>query len=326
MRHHVLTVVFLLLLSGLGLPASADATPRGLPAFSPDDPDTPHQQARMDTVTLSVEMVGGPFDSAHTLTDGFDGDLLVSDANAGRIKRYRIPAGYRQSGHECPGAGPEIGVDRGASAGLVETIELSIFDRPEAMANAAETFLAVVGSAERQVHLLDETMAYVRSLAVPAWAAGEAPFTPEDVTSNTIGELFVLDADNKRIYHFNANGSFLQYFPIDGLDRPSALMYADESLFIADKGGGRVHVITDGGHELAVIGTFPHLGRVRVIDRNIWVLSGGVIHRFNMSGEHLGNWAPDIAGKPLRDLAVIGGNLFLLTSGSLYFSGSIETP
>ncbi len=257
----------------------------------------------IDTVMLrTVPLVEG-LENAHSMVFRPDDELIITESDADRIAAFRVFVDEQEAAEP-------------------EDIFLPDLDRPQGLSLQAGINTVIISAGTAQVHLLDESMGYLQSLAVPNWVTGNGSFEPSDVTTNSIGEIYILDTNQKRIYHFNANGSYLQHIMVDEIERPTALVYAEESLFVSDSGSGRVYVLTENGHELATIGTFPDLSRVRVIDRRIWVISGRVIHEFNLYGEHLGNWALEHPGESIQDLAIIDDQLFLLTSGSLYFAGS----
>lgn len=230
---------------------------------------------------------------------------MVTIAEAGEVSMYRVlfEASEPEAVEQKPGRD---------------------LNRPESVAIVMDTYTVVVTAETGHVHLLDEEMEHVRSLSVPSWVTGSDLFQPVDAAANDIGEIFVLDHHAQRIYHFNANGSYLMHVDLSALQGPSAISYAAESLFVADREQGRVFVLTESGHELASIGTFPNLNRVRVYEELIWILSGSVVHLFDMYGEHTGNWEMEAADEPLQDIAVIDGQVFLLTSSSLYYLGSLQ--
>ncbi len=265
--------------------------------------------AETDTLHIpAVEVVSG-LDDARSLVQRTNGELIITEAGKDRVATFRVEANDKTSG--------ETNLDTLMPA--VEQLYVPDLDEPDGLSLVVDTYAAIVSSGTGQVHLLDEHMDYMRSLLVPDWAPGGHSFHPGDVTSNEYGELFVLDAETHKIYHFNANGSYLQHFELHDMEQSGRFVYHNESLFVTDPGAGRVHVLTDNGRPLATIGTFPSLSRLRIIDDLIWVISGNVVHLFSMAGEHAGNVMPDPSIHEIRDVAGSDNQVFLLTSGSLYF-------
>ena len=270
-----------------------------------------------DTLHLKeVELIGGLQNAASMAYRG-DGELIIAESGSDVISAYQIS--FDQA-DQSVSDGDEQTEAEAADDAVSEEHTLPDLDKPESLSLILDTELLVVSSGSQQVHWLDYDFGYVRSLAVPSWALGEMIFSPSDVTTNEIGEVYVLDRRNRTVFHFNANGSYLQHFQLSDIEKPMRLVYFDESLFVTDQDSGSVIVMTDTGRELARIGTFPELERVRVEARRIWILSGSVLHLFDISGRHLGNWQIDNTGKKLQDIAVIEDRVFLLTSGSLYYS------
>jgi hypothetical protein len=298
-------LVFLMLLAvsasarGGGLPGALDQPeyhvspgPNGRPAVH----GHPESRQASDTLILPAVALGRDFEDIRSAVMGPDATLFVTDAGSGNLYTFMV---------DPDSVTPKV---------LVPGLE-----QPDGLSLVMDTYTAVVNGSARDVVLLDEQLAYMRTVTVPSWVAGSGSFHPSDVTSNEFGELFVLDSGERRIYHFNANGAYLQHFELSDMQLPGRLVYYSESLFIADTGSGIVHILTDSGRELASIGTFPELSRVRIIDDVIWVLSGSVIHLFAMTGEHIGNLKPENVSEPLRDVAGSGTRVFLLTRSSLYF-------
>lgn len=257
-----------------------------------------------DTLALETHLLTDNLKKAHSIEYRYPEELMVTESDADRISVLQVSLDDRETINH-------------------EYIELSELDRPGAVASLAQTYVAVVNNGSEEVVLLDDALGYLRLLQVPGWVLDDKTFQPSDITSNIIGESYVLDSAGKSVYHFDANGSYLQYLSLEHMDRPVSLMYAEESLFVSDGGSGKVYVLTGSGHELASIGVFPNLHRVRVIDRTIWILSGGVIHAFNIYGEHIGNWKLPDPDKKIVDLLVMDNHLFLLTACCLYFSSNI---
>ncbi len=295
--------------------------------------DKEHDE-RSDTLRLNeIEMVGG-LEEAKSMVVRENSELIIAEAGADRISVYQVSfdeedadaSGETDSSTDDTEAAEAAEDDHAAPADAVsEERILPDLDKPESLSLILDTEILVVSSGSQQVHWLDHDFGYVRSFTVPSWALEDTEFSPADVTTNEIGEVYVLDRRNRRVFHFNANGSYLQHFRLDDLEDPTRLIYFDESLFITDYKSGTIYIMTDTGRELASIGTFADLERVRVADRRIWVLSGSVLHLFDLSGQHLGNWRVDEPWKKLRDIAVIEQRVFLLTSGSLYYSEFSET-
>ncbi len=249
-----------------------------------------------DTLLVPSRQLQWEFQDARSADFRSDGALFITDAGSGNLYTFRV-----DSATVTPDA-------------LVPGLEI-----PDGLAIVMDTYTAVVSRGSGDVILLDEDLTYMRSVSVPSWAPGASDFHPSDVTANEFGELFILDGGQRRVYHFNANGAFLQHLELGDLDTPGRLVYHSESLFISDPGSGKLIVLTDTGRKLAAIGTFPELSRVRIIDNVIWVLSGGVAHLFSMSGEHIGNLKPEGVAGPLYDVAGDSNRVFLLTGSSLYF-------
>ncbi len=277
----IVPLAFLMLLT-----VSASARAGGVPG-SNQSPDT----LILPAVTLSSD-----FEDIRSAAMGPDGMLFVTDAGSGNLYTFLV---------DSVSVAPQV---------LVPGLE-----QPDGLSLVMDTYTAVVNRASRDVILLDEELVYMRSVSVPSWVPGTGSFQPSDVTSNEFGELFVLDSREHRIYHFNANGGYLQHFELADMKSPDRMVYYSESLFITDSGSGTVRILTDSGRDLASIGTFPELSRVRIIDNVIWVLSGSVIHLFAMTGEHIGNVKPQDVSGTLRDVAGSGSRVFLLTRSSLYF-------
>ena len=277
-----------------------------------------------DTLCIPKVVLLTGFDDARSVALRTDGLLIISEAGSDRIVSYQVnlnALGRKSGSGDCDlnTLQKQRDVRPDTLLQLVEQIFVPDLDKPDGLSLVMDTYTAVVSSGTGQVNLLDEHLEHMRTLAVPSWVLGDRIFRPTDVTGNEFGELFVLDSEEKRIYHFDANGAYLQHIELNTTIHPERFFYFGESLFIADKGSGKIHVITDNGRSLATIGTFPQLSRVTIIDGTIWVLSGDVIHLFSIAGEHLGNRMIQDSGDILRDVAGIDGRVFLLTSGSLYF-------
>ncbi len=259
-----------------------------------------------DTLMIDENKMVDGLKGARSMVYRATNELFITEASADRIVSYRISSGDDDIPTEP------------------ESSSLPDLYAPDGIALLLDTFIAVISSGSDRVHILDEELEYRHTLSVPGWVPGSESFTPADVTGNDIGEIYILDTESRRIYHFNANGVYLQHFEPEHLEYPVSIEYADESLFVADTGTKNMVVMTERGRNLANIGTFPDLRRVRVYQEKIWVLSGSVIHLFNMYGEHLGNWAMKNNSEKLQDIVVLDEQLFLLTSGSLYYSGVIR--
>ncbi len=253
-------------------------------------------QPEPDTLLIPSRELQWEFMDARSAELRTDGTLFITDAGSGNLYTFLVD-----------------------SAAVTPDVLVPGMEEPDGLTLVMDTYTAVVSQASGEVTLLDEELTYMRSISVPSWVSGAASFQPADVASNEFGELFVLDAQQQRIYHFNANGAYLQHFELADMTSPERLIYYSESLFVADPGSGKLNVLTDAGRGLAAIGTFPELSRVRIIDGVIWVLSGRVVHLFTMSGEHIGNLKPEGFTEPLRDVAGDGNRVFLLTRSSLYF-------
>lgn len=267
-----------------------------------------------DTLQINGERIVDGLANAHTLQVLPPEELIITESGADRIITFQIR--FQKTTIR------EDAVMK-HSSDSDEEVYVSQLDQPGALAMIMDTYYAVISNGTGRIHLLDEKMSYMRSLNVPSWVLNGETLAPHDITSTGIGELFLLDSRHKKIYHFNPNGSYLQYIDISRLGKPLALMHAEESLFVSDGDTGLIHVLTENGHELATIGSFPELARVRVLDRLIWVISGSVIHLFDIYGDHVGNWRLAGSEEPIRDIALIDEQLFILTPGSLYFSGTL---
>ncbi len=286
-----------------------------------------HTAEAADTLRIpTIDVVSG-LDDARSLVMRSDGELIITEAGTQRILSCRIDAGVEAdiSTEEDISNETDISKEKEIS-NETDTLMASEkqryvpdLDQPDGLSLVMDTYTAVVSAGSGHVHLLDEDLSYMRSVAVPSWALGDSEFRPNDVTSNEFGELFVLDSMARRVYHFNANGGYLQNFDLRDMERPERLSYYSESLFITDSAAGKIHILTDDGRSLATIGTFPSLARVRIIDDVIWVLSGEVVHLFSISGEHVGNLMTDLPSIHFMDAAGSDSRVFLLTSGSLYF-------
>lgn len=292
-------------LGGLNIILMACLTLFSTPAHPYNAPDTDGTASvTPDTVIVESLQILEGLEAARSLAQRFGRELIVIKEGqaGGMICRIRMED-------------PEPVV--------MEKEAWNLPDHATAIAMALEEYPVVVSPENGQAYMFDDHMRFIRRLTVPSWVDGAGIFHPDDVTVNEIGEIFILDSPAKRIYMFNANGDYLLHLNLDQMDHPVALSYAEESLFIADRGREQVHVLATGGHELAVIGTFPDLSRVRVFNRMIWILSGEVIHLFDISGDLVGNWMLEFSGESLRDIVVIEKQIFLLTSGSLYYAGSV---
>ncbi len=249
-----------------------------------------------DTLLLPYMEPLWDFDDARSAELRFDGTLFITDAGTGNLYTFLLDTATVKPGQLVPG-----------------------LRNPDGLTLVMETYTAVASPTAGEVTLLDEELVYMRDVSVPSWVPGADTFQPGDITSNAFGELFILDGLAGRVYHFNANGAYLHHIELKDMISPARIVYYEESLFIADPGSGKLHVLSDSGHELATIGTFPELSRVRILDDTIWILSGGVAHIFAMTGEHIGNLKPEKPTGALRDVAGDGNQVFLLTHGSLYF-------
>ncbi|TVQ70325.1 MAG: hypothetical protein EA363_07965 [Balneolaceae bacterium] len=249
-----------------------------------------------DTLLLPSGEPLRDFEDARSAELRSDGTLFITDAGTGNLYTFLLD-----------------------TAGVTPDQLVPGLRQPDGLTLVMDTYTAVASRTAGEVTLLDEELIYMRDVSVPSWVPGAATFQPTDVASNAFGELFILDGPARRIYHFNANGAYLQHFELLEMTSPDRLVYHSESLFITDPGSGKLHVLTEAGQELAAIGTFPDLSRVRVLDGTIWILSGEVAHLFAMTGEHLANLKPEDPAVTLRDVAGHGNRVFLLTRGSLYF-------
>ena len=249
-----------------------------------------------DTLLLpSVESLWD-FEDARSAELRSDGTLFITDAGTGNLYTFLLDTASAMPDQLVPG-----------------------LREPDGLTLVMDTYTAVASRTAGEVTLLDEELIYMRDVSVPSWVPVAGTFQPTDVASNAFGELFILDGPARRIYHFNANGAYLQHIELQELTSPERLVYHSESLFVTDPGSGNLHVLTEAGQELAVIGAFPQLSRVRILDGTIWILSGKVAHLFAMTGEHLGNLKPENPAGTLRDVAGDSNRVFLLTRGSLYF-------
>ena len=249
-----------------------------------------------DTLLLPSREPLWDFEDARSAELRSDGALFITDAGTGNLYTFLLDTASVKPDQLVPG-----------------------LQQPDGLTLVMDTYTAVASRTAGEVILLDEELIYMRAVSVPSWVPGADTFQPTDVTSNAFGELFILDGPGLRIYQFNANGAYLQHFELQDMASPDRLVYHSESLFITDPGSGKLHVLTEAGQELATIGTFPELSRVRVLDGTIWILSGDVAHLFAMTGEHMGNLKPEDPAGTLRDVAGDGNRVFLLTRGSLYF-------
>ncbi len=286
-----------------------------------------------DTLQIPAFDVVTGLDDARSLVLRSDGQLMLTEAGTDRLiiyqtdlfefenKKKELGALFQKNADTDMGKedNTRTGTARDTLMATINQTYVPDLDQPDGLSLVMDTYAAVVSSGSGHVHLLDEDMGYMRSLVVPQWASGDRIFQPSDVTSNEFGELFVLDTRARRVYHFNANGGYLQYFELHDMHQPGRLVYHSESLFITDPGSGKIHVLTDNGRPLATIGTFPSLSRVRIIDGMIWVLSGEVVHLFTMAGEHAGNMRAGPSSQRIMDVTGFDNRVFLLTSGSLYF-------
>ena len=253
-------------------------------------------EPQADTLLLPSRESLWDFEDARSAELRSDGMLFITDAGTGNLYTFRLDTASVKPGQLVPG-----------------------LRQPDGLTLVMDTYTAVSSRTAGEMTMLDEELIYMRDVEVPSWVPGADPFQPTDVTSNAFGELFILDGPARRIYQFNANGAYLQHFELPDLVSPDRLVYHSESLFITDPGSGKLHVLTDAGHSLATIGTFPELTRVRIMDGTIWILSGEVAHIFAMTGEHVGNLKPENPVGKLRDVAGDGNRVFLLTRSSLYF-------
>jgi hypothetical protein len=261
-----------------------------------DTAAVPDRVVASDTLLIPSRQLQWDFHDARSADLRADGTLFITDAGSGNLYTFRLD-----------------------SATLVPHILVPGLEVPNGLALVMDTYTAVASSESGEIILLDEELTYMRTVTVPSWAPGASGFYPSDVAANEFGELFILDGVQRRIYQFNANGAYLQHFELGDMVAPVRLAYYSESLFITDSGSGKLRVLTDTGRELAVIGTFPGLSRVRIIDDVIWVLSDGIAHLFSMAGEHIGNLKPEGLSGPLVDVAGDSNRVFLLTDSSLYF-------
>lgn len=189
---------------------------------------------------------------------------------------------------------------------------------PLGIALAGENRVAVITGDPGQWYLADLDFEPVRSLLVPGWARSDSGVKAGDVASNPVGEIFVLDEAGRRVHHFDANGVYLDFVDLQELYQPVALEYAEESLFVADAATGKVHVFTETGSELAIIGSFPDLKRVRVVDRQISILSGQVVHEFDIFGSYTGSWTVSVVPDVFGDLVPVSGGWVIMTGKALY--------
>ena len=249
-----------------------------------------------DTLLLPSGEPLWEFEDARSAELRSDGTLFITDAGTGNLYTFLLD-----------------------TAGVMPDQLVPGLRQPDGLTLVMDIYTAVASRTAGEVTLLDEDLIYMRDVSVPSWVPGAGTFQPTDVASNAFGELFILDGPARRIYHFNANGAYLQHFELQEMTSPDRLVYHSESLFITDPGSGKLHVLTETGQELAAIGTFPELSRVRVLDGTIWILSGEVAHLFAMTGEHLGNLRPENPAGTLCDVAGDSSRVFLLTRGSLYF-------
>lgn len=266
----------------------------------------------LDTLRTEIEPVMSGLEDARSLLVSAAGELIIAETGAGRIRICALESDSLDAG------------TAGVSCMAKEYVRLPDVNRPDGLALVLDTFTGITDGENAIVRLFDDQFRVLRTLSVPPWVPGTGLFKPSDLTANELGEIFVLDGPNKRVYHFNANGGYLQHVELNQTNRAKRLHYQDESLFIADQGSGNVFVLTDSGRELARIGRFPYLERVIVRDDTIWVISGSVLHLFSIAGSHRANYMPITVDGNIRDLAWIGNRMFLLTSGSLYFWDGFE--
>ncbi len=260
-----------------------------------------------DTLHIPASAIQSGLEDARSLVLRPDSLLIVSETGAGKISGFRVDV---------------ASADTPESITMARVLEESgdcKIQEPDGLSWVADTRAAVICQGTGQVYLLDNALRCMRSLSVPPWVPGGHTFMASDVAGNEFGELFVLDGSAQRVYHFDANGAYLQHFILEDMADPTRMIYYDKSLFITDPAEGKVHAITDDGNNLANIGIFPELMRVRIIDGTIWVLSGQAIHLFSITGQHIGNLMPQGPGDAIRDVVGSGDRVFLLTGGSLYF-------
>ena len=301
-----IALVFILMAaiaSAQGLERQPDDVPR------PDDPAGSHS---FDTLRTNAIPVVSGLEDARSLVASPSGEFIITEAGAGRIRICTLEPGFLNAEK----------VEFSCSS--THYVTLPDAGRPDGLALVLDTFTGLTDGEHGTVKVLDDQYRTMRTLSVPSWVPGAGVFKPSDLTANEFGEIFVLDGSNRRLYHFNANGDYLQHFELSQTYRPNRLHYHNESLFISDPGSGNVIVLADSGRELARIGRFPNLERVIVRDDTIWVISGYVLHIFSITGTHLANKMPFRVDGIIRDLTWIENRMFLLTSGSLYFWDGFE--
>lgn len=277
-----------------------------------------------DTLLRSPQIVAVGFKEAHSMAPGARSEeLLVSDRAAGMVYLLDLYAiRDRQDTLDVQSQGRVML----SSADFAEGEAGNETMRPGAMVMVQERILALVDETGSKVLLFEVQTGQKHTLEVPAWAGTHSGLRPVDLAGNELGELFVLDGSSGYIHHFNANADYLQPVILDGVNRPTALEYAKESLFVSESDTERVHVFTERGWFLARIGRFPELHRIRVYDQHLWVISGKVLHVFDLSGQHLFNMRLSGVDEPVVDIRAQEHDLLLMTSSSLYYIRMSQLP
>lgn len=302
-----------------------------------------------DTLLLSPQLMAFGFEAAHSLLPGAEsGEWLVSDRAAGMVYLLDLqtlhdrqdPLDVRREGKAILRPGDDSATwngvhgerssdrrDAGAasvdSEGVAEDYPDSEHNgrvvRPGAMVMLLDHTLALVDEAGSQVLLFEVPSGKKHHVEIPSWARAESGLQPVDLAANELGELFVFDGTTGHIHHFNANTDYLQPVIAEGINEAGALEYAMESLFVSEPGEGRVYVFTEQGWFLARIGRFSQLHRMRVYDQRMWVISGRVLHVFDLSGQHLFNMSLSGVDEPVADVRPQEHDVLLLTPSSLYY-------
>lgn len=301
--------------------------------------------ARQDTTFLALKPLVTDLEGAHSLLLHPGHGLLITESEARRIVFHSFgdaphwkPCGGEteeeldaclEALEKVPGKPGELqaGFDgffeNSKVSDPVQRIALPDTEgQPEALALLWDSSYALLQKGSHQIYLFDKEMKHIHTLQFPSWIFENRDFDLIDLASNEFGELFVLDARNRSVYHFNANGRYLQHFEINEVKQPASLCHGEESLFITDRDSGKVFVFTESGRYLAHLGTFPSLVRARFFNRHIWVLSGDVLHLFNIYGEHVGNRGFSSSHVNMRDMAVHDDQLFMLSGDTLYVAFS----
>ncbi|MDI6400919.1 hypothetical protein QLX67_02845 [Balneolaceae bacterium ANBcel3] len=250
-----------------------------------------------DTLAIDRIVVLEGLEQAHSLAAA-GRDLMISIPDAGHIIRlFDHPDNDSLS---------------------MEILDMSDFLKPSALVARDEDEIFVICKISGAAFFSRYPYEEVADVRIPTWATEGRTVHGTDLSVNEIGELFILDERKRYLHHLNYNRDYLQTIPLNQEIGAETLTSAGETLIIADRSKGYLHIVTERGHPLARIGTFPEMHRVRYLDNKLYVLSGSVIHIFNDEGSHLANFSMD-SKEPLLDIATDGSRLFLLTPVSLYY-------